>query len=211
MSADRLPTQSPLHTTAWMLTATLLLARLLPAALQPGMFFDGVTHATIARNMAAGEGRFLASGVVRPGCDYHEAADARVLAGVAAVSRAGRSFLGRKALFGDAGHRHGGDHRGDVAAVACAIGRSCAIARGCRLRSGRACRAWAWMYDSNMLENTLGLFALGERLRIAAGREFAAGLARPGRRLAAICLVGAVLSKGPGRHVSADNAAGDRA
>ena len=104
-------------------------------------------------------GRLLASRVVRSRVRLPRTADAGVLDGVAAVSRAGRSFLGRKALFGDRGDRHGGAHRGDLAAAV----RDRPNLRDCSwlpVALWACLPSWAWMYDSNMLENTLGMFAL---------------------------------------------------
>jgi hypothetical protein len=189
------PKHSPLHTTAWMLTATLMLARLLPAALQPGMFFDGVTHATIARNMAAGEGDFWHPVLFGPKCDYHE--------------QPTLAFWLESLLF-----RALGDHFWveKLYSVLLAIGTAAIIAGIWRqlLRDRPELRdcswlpvalwvclpSWAWMYDSNMLENTLGFFALASvyaSLRAASSpRAWLAWTAA-----AALSLIAAVLSKGP--------------
>ena len=195
MIAVRLPTKSPLHTTAWMLTATLLLARLLPAALQPGMFFDGVTHATIARNMAIGEGDFWHPVLFGPACDYHE--------------QPTLAFWLESLLF-----RLFGDHFWveKLYSAMLAVGTAAIIAviwrRLLRDRAELAnCSwlpvaiwaclpSWAWMYDSNMLENTLGLFALASvYASLRAANSQGAWLAWTAA--AAICLAAAVLSKGP--------------
>src|SRR5438445_8751477 len=65
--------RSPLHVTGWLIVAALIAFRLLPGLVRPGMFFDGVTHAAIARNMAAGTGDFWHP-VFSPndGTGYHE-------------------------------------------------------------------------------------------------------------------------------------------
>jgi chromate transport protein ChrA len=178
-----------------MLTAALLLARLLPAALQPGMFFDGVIHATIARNMAIGDGDFWHPVLFGPGCDYHE--------------QPTLAFWLESLLF-----RVFGDHFWveKLYSTILAVATAAVIAAIWRLllRDRPALRdcswlpvalwaclpGWAWMYDSNMLENTLGLFALGSvyaSLRAAISpRAWLAWTAA-----AAICLAGAVLAKGP--------------
>ncbi|MBC7774554.1 MAG: glycosyltransferase family 39 protein [Phycisphaerae bacterium] len=46
------------HKTFWLLTAAVFIALLLPVLVQHGMFLDGVTHASIAKNMANGLGGF---------------------------------------------------------------------------------------------------------------------------------------------------------
>lgn len=184
-----------LHKTAWMLVGALLLARLLPSAVQPGMFFDGVTYATIARNMAVGNGDFWHPAIFGPGCDYHEAPTL--------------AFWLESLMF-----RALGDHFWveKLYSALMGLGTAALIVATWRLlfRDRPALRdcswmpvalwlclpAWAWMYDSNMLENTLGLFALASvyaSLRAAySPRRWIGWIA-----LAAVCLVGAVLSKGP--------------
>jgi hypothetical protein len=195
MSGIDRPTRSPLHTTAWMLTATLLLARLLPAALQPGMFFDGVTHATIARNMAAGTGDIWHPVLFGPACDYHE--------------QPTLAFWMESLLF-----RVLGDHFWveKLYSVIVAISTAALIAATWRLLLRdramlRDCSwlpvamwaclpAWAWMYDSNMLENTLGMFALASvYASLQAANSPRAWLGWTA--VAALALLGAVLSKGP--------------
>ena len=52
--------------TGWLFVAALMALRLLPGLAQPGMFFDGVTYATISRNLAGGVGD-LAHPVFAPG------------------------------------------------------------------------------------------------------------------------------------------------
>jgi hypothetical protein len=65
--------QRAIALTGWAMTLALAVFRLFPAIVQPGMFFDGVAYATIARNMAAGVGSFwhpaFSSGA---GADFHE-------------------------------------------------------------------------------------------------------------------------------------------
>jgi len=192
---QQLPTRSPLHSTAWMLTATLLLARLLPAALQPGMFMDGVTYATIARNMAAGEGDFWHPVLFGPGCDTHE--------------QPPLTYWMESLLF-----RVLGDHFWveKLYSVMMAIGTVALIAAIWRLLLRdrpelRDCSwlpvamwaclpSWSWMYDSNLMENTLGLFALASvyaSLRAANSPRAWLGWTVA----AALALTGAVLAKGP--------------
>ncbi len=190
-----LPRDSRLHKTAWILVCTLLLARLLPSAAQPGMFFDGVTYATIARNMAVGNGDVWHPAIFGPGCDYHEAPTL--------------AFWLESMLF-----RAFGDHFWveKLYSALMGLGTAALVAATWRLlfRHRPALRdcswlpvtiwllvpAWGWMYDSNMLENTLGLFALASvyaSLRAAySSRRWLAWIA-----VAAVCLVGAVQSKGP--------------
>jgi len=207
----------PSHITAWMLTAALMLARLLPSALQPGMFFDGVTWATIARNMAIGNGNLWHPVLFGPGCDIHE--------------QPTLAFWLESLLF-----RLLGDHFWveKLYSVIVAIATAWLIAATWRsmLRDRPALRdcswlpvalwlcvpSWAWMYDSNLLENTLGLFALASvyALLRAAGSPSVVGTLRvPNQHaeradytrqnpawlawtgIAAICLIAAVLSKGP--------------
>lgn len=189
------PHTTPLHTTAWMLTATLLLVRLLPAALQPGMFFDGVLHATIARNMAAGEGDLWRPVWFGPKCDYHE--------------QPTLAFWLESLFF-----RVFGDHFWveKLYSVLLAIGMAGLIAATWRhLLRDRPLLArcswlpivlwaslpgWAWIYDSNMLENTLGLFALASVYALLRAAD-SPRLWLAWTAAAAGCLTAAVLSKGP--------------
>ena len=202
------PKHSPLHTTAWMLTATLMLARLLPAALQPGMFFDGVTHATIARNMAAGEGDFWHPVLFGPKCDYHE--------------QPTLAFWLESLLF-----RVLGDHFWveKLYSAMLAIGTAAIIAGIWRqlLRDRPELRDCSWLpvalwallakLGVDVRQQHAGkharLVRAGQRVRIASGREFAAGMARLDGGGRAELDRGRAL-EGAGRNVSVDYAAGDR-
>jgi hypothetical protein len=189
------PRNAPLHTTAWMLTATLLLARLLPAAAQPGMFFDGVTLAAISRNMAAGEGDFWHPVMLGPTSDYHEQPPLALWMESLLFRALGDHFWVEK-----------------LYSAMMAVGTAAMIAATWRLllrdwpelRDGSwlpvalwACLpSWAWMYGGNMLENTLGLFAIAgvfALLRAANSPRAWIGWTA----VAAMCLTGAVLTKGP--------------
>ena len=48
----------PKLSTGWIITTTVFMALLLPSLVQQGMFLDGVSYASIARNMAEGKGSF---------------------------------------------------------------------------------------------------------------------------------------------------------
>jgi hypothetical protein len=197
MPAPRLSNRSPLAVTGWLLVAAVIAFRLLPGLVRPGMFFDGVTHAAIARNMAAGVGDFWHP-VFSPadGAGYHE----QPPLGFSLESLFFRTF---------------GDHFWveklysaviaiATAAAIAAIWRQLAEERT-ELQSldwlpvalWAAIPGWGWMYGNNMLENTLGLFttlAVYAILRAATSRTApsVAWLAAGGA-----CVVAAVLSKGP--------------
>ena len=196
MSTINRPQRSPLHTTAWMLTATLMLARLLPAALQPGMFFDGVTHATIARNMAAGEGDFWHPVLFGPSCDYHEQPPLAFWMESRLFSLLGDHFWVEK-----------------LYSALLAIGTAILAATWRLLLRDRpelrdcswlpvslwvCLPSWGWMYDSNMLENTLGLFAIASvYASLRAANSPRAWLGWTAAAQAAGLTGHAVLSKGP--------------
>ncbi|HEV3417390.1 MAG TPA: glycosyltransferase family 39 protein, partial [Pirellulales bacterium] len=187
---------SPLVVTGWMLTGALIAFRLLPGIVQPGMFFDGVTHATIARNLAIGVGDpwhpvFSAA----DGAGYHE--------------QPPLGFVLESFFF-----RAFGDHfwveklysalTGIVTAVLIAavwrrLVRESAILRDVAwlpVALWVILPGWGWMYENNLLENTLGMFAVLAVYSISrvgdSGRAAPAWLAAGAAGIAA-----AVLSKGP--------------
>jgi hypothetical protein len=195
MSSQNESRRSPLSMTAWMLTGALLIVRLLPAAAQPGMFFDGVTYATIAKNMSVGVGDLWHPVLFGPASDYYESPTL--------------PFWFQSQLF-----RVFGDHFWVEKLYSAMLGIATAalIAATWRwlLRDRPRLRdcswlpvvlwlilpSWAWMYDSNMLENSLGLFAIASVYASLRAADSPRGwIAWVG--LAATCLMGAVLSKGP--------------
>ncbi len=163
--------QSALTATGWLLTFALAVFRLFPGIVQPGMFFDGVTYATIARNMAAGVGSFwhpVFSGGA--GADFHEqpplafwleslwfrvfgdhywvekcySATTVVLTGIVIVAiwrRLSRSLLP------------------EGTSIANSQQPTANSLSWLPLCLWIALPGWAWIYENNMLENTLGLFA----------------------------------------------------
>jgi 4-amino-4-deoxy-L-arabinose transferase-like glycosyltransferase len=202
MPALRLSNRSPLALTGWLLTAAIIAFRLLPGLARPGMFFDGVTHAAIARNMAAGTGDFWHP-VFSPadGAGYHE-----------------QPPLGfwLESLF----FRALGDHFWveKLFSAVIALATAAAIAAIWRRLAGEraelrnldwlpvalwaAMPGWGWMFGNNMLENTLGLFttlAVYAILRASDTRGSTSHVARRSLCLAlgAACIVAGVLSKGP--------------
>ncbi|HEV2972045.1 MAG TPA: glycosyltransferase family 39 protein [Pirellulales bacterium] len=198
--------RSPLTATGWLLAAALIAFRLLPGLLQPGMFFDGVTHATIARNLAIGVGDpWHPVFSTADGAGYHEQPPLGFVL---------ESFFFR--AFGDRFwvEKLYSALTGVVTAVLIAtiwrrlVGESALTPTlSQREREMRDCAwlpvalwvilpGWGWMYENNLLENTLGMFAafaVYALLRAAdSGRAAPAWLAAGAAGIAA-----AVLSKGP--------------
>lgn len=202
MPALRLSNRSPLALTGWLIATAVIAFRLLPGLARPGMFFDGVTHAAIARNMAAGVGDFWHP-VFSPadGDGYHE--------------QPPLGFWLESRFFRVLGDHYWVEKLYSAVVALATAGAIVAIWR--RLAGGRAefhdldwlpvalwaaVPGWGWMYGNNMLENTLGLFttlAVYEILGASDMRGATWNLARRAGCLAlgAACIVAAVLSKGP--------------
>ncbi len=188
--------RSPIAVTGWCLTIALLLLRLLPMLFQPGMFLDGVIYTSVARNMAAGEGDF-----------WHPHANAGDTAVWYEEPPVG-IWLESLALCAM------GDHYWVEKIYSAITGLLTAVVLGGIWRQlfrerptlgdfswlpaavWIALPSWSWMYQNNMLENTLGLFATASvycSLRAtAAARTWLPWLAA-----AALCTLAAVLTKGP--------------
>ena len=196
MSESGPSNRSPLRVTGWLVVAALIAFRLLPGLVRPGMFFDGVTHAAIARNMAVGVGHFWHP-IFSPndGAGYHEQPPFGFWLESLLFRALGDHFWVEKvysALVGLA-----------TAAVICAIWRRLAgdrdDLRNCDwlpLALWAAIPGWGWMYVNNMLENTLGLFtalAVYAILRASDGGRAASLWLVAG----AAAIASAVLSKGP--------------
>ncbi len=202
MPALRLSNRSPLALTGWLIAVAVIAFRLLPGLGRPGMFFDGVTHAAVARNMAVGTGDFWHP-IFSPadGAGYHE--------------QPPLGFWLESLVF-----RALGDHfwveklYSAIVALATAV----TIAAIWRRLAGERAKlhnldwlpvavwaampGWGWMFGNNMLENTLGLFttlAVYAILRATDTRGSTSHLARRAGCLVlgAACIVAAVLSKGP--------------
>ncbi len=187
----------PVRITGWLLVAALIAFRLLPGLAQPGMFFDGLTHAAIARNMAAGVGDFWHP-VFSPadGAGYHE--------------QPPLGFWLESLLF-----RVCGDHFWVEKLYAAATGLLTGLLIAAiwrRLLRDDELRlldwlpvalwvglpGWGWMYGNNMLENTLGLFsalAVYSLLRASDGPAVLGRLAWLAAGAGAI--MAGVLGKGP--------------
>src|SRR6185312_7247114 len=85
--------KSAAYFTGWLLTITVIICRLLPMSVQTGMFFDGVTYATIARNMAIGAGdlwhpTFLVKAADEPSAAATPEAETQVATKIDAVADA---------------------------------------------------------------------------------------------------------------------------
>ena len=190
------PSRSPWLATGWWLMAALLLARLLPMAVRPGMFFDGVTYAAIARNMAQGNGDFWHLHLTPQATqEWFDAPPLALWLESLLFSACGDHFWVEK-----------------LYSAITALGTAVLLAMIWRMLVGgqsewwnyawlpvalwAAVPSWAVMYGSNMLENTLGLFAAASvycSLRAAkCGRHWLAWTI-----VAALGLLGATLSKGP--------------
>ncbi len=230
MAPQESPRRSAAYFTGWLLTVAVILCRLLPMSVQTGMFFDGVTYATIARNMAIGVGdfwhpMFLVKGVSGTGLPPARRTQMRSSENTDAVgSSATRDFTSEGEFyehpplalwFESLLFRLLGDHYWveKLYSALTAIGTAAIIAAIWRLLFRvrpefaeynwlpvvwwAAIPTWAWLYGSNMLENTLGLFAIMSvyaSLRAAyAGPRAMIGWTV----LAAGCVLGAVLCKGP--------------
>jgi hypothetical protein len=151
--------RSSLAVTGWLLTAALIAFRILPGLAQPGMFFDGVTYATISRNLAIGVGDLAHPCLVPGDAGFYDSPPL--------------GFLLESGFF-----RALGDHywvEKLYSALTGLITAALIVAIWRRLVGNRdelrrlswlpvalwvAVPGWGWMYSNNMLENTLGLFAV---------------------------------------------------
>jgi 4-amino-4-deoxy-L-arabinose transferase-like glycosyltransferase len=151
--------RSSLAITGWLLTAALIAFRILPGLAQPGMFFDGVTYATISRNLAIGVGDLAHPCLVPGDAGFYDSPPL--------------GFLLESGFF-----RALGDHYWVEKLYSALTGLTTAaliVAIWRRLVGNRdelrrlswlpvalwvAVPGWGWMYSNNMLENTLGLFAV---------------------------------------------------
>jgi hypothetical protein len=221
--ADR----SSVAVTGWLFTAALMALRLLPGLAQPGMFFDGVTYATISRNLSIGIGDLSHPSFVPGDSGFYDSPPL--------------GFLLQAGFF-----RALGDHywiEKLYSALTGVVTAALIVAIWKRLVGHRddlrglswlpvalwvAVPGWGWMYSNNMLENTLGMFAVlavyaalrvsqcpvGNGLRAVPGAMASVGssgaperhrgrsLQRSARPLAwlivaAAAILAAVLSKGP--------------
>jgi hypothetical protein len=190
------PARSATATVGWLIALVLVAARVLPWLLRPGMFFDGVIYATISRNMAVGIGdawHLVFSTTQWP--DFHEAPPL--------------AFVLESLLF-----RLLGDHFWVEKLYSVLTGLATAVMIAAIWRRlvdfhapWRHCSwlpvllwlilpGWMTVYGNNLLEGTMGLFAI---LAVYAalradegGRAACAWLP-----LAAASVVAALLSKGP--------------
>lgn len=182
----------------WLLLSVVLSLHFLPRLLTQSMFFDGLIYASIARNLAGGDGslwhlRF--SETLFPDFAEHpplgiwlQAAAFRVFGDTLAVEKSLALLqlaLGGGLLFAIVKRLLRG--RGDAHCIAI-------LSLVLALVAGRL----SWTFANNMLESTLTLFALvAVYLGIAAceaeSRGRRAGLAG----MAGLCVAAALLAKGP--------------
>ncbi len=150
---------SRLAVTGWLLTAALIAFRLLPGIAQPGMFFDGVTYATISRNLASGVGD-LAHPIFAPGDKgFYDSPPLGFLLEAGLFRALGDHYWVEKLYSALTGFV--------TAALIVAIWRQLVGNRDDLRRLSWlpvalwvAVPGWGWMYSNNMLENTLGMFAV---------------------------------------------------
>jgi 4-amino-4-deoxy-L-arabinose transferase-like glycosyltransferase len=150
--------RSPLAVTGWLLTAALIAVRLLPGLAQPGMFFDGVTYATISRNLAIGVGDLAHPSLVPGDAGFYDSPPLGFLLESGFFRALGDHYWVEKLYSALTGlitavlivaiwRRLVGDHDGLRRLSWLPVALWTAVP------------GWGWMYSNNMLENTLGLFA----------------------------------------------------
>ena len=167
---------SPWAATGWWLTAALLLARLLPMIAERGMFLDGTIYATLSRNMAIGEGDMWHPHFSFGGeAGYCEMPTLALWLELFAFRLLGDHFWVEKlysALIGLA-------TAGILAATWKLLFRENSKLATCAwlpVALWACLPSWSWMYDNNLLENPLGLFAAASvycslRAALACGRS----------------------------------------
>jgi 4-amino-4-deoxy-L-arabinose transferase-like glycosyltransferase len=181
--------RSSLAITGWLLTAALVAFRLLPGLVQHGMFFDGVTYATISRNLAIGVGDLAHPSLVPGDAGFYDSPPLGFLLEAGFFRAFGDHYWVEKlysALTGVV-----------TAGLIAAIWRRLVGDRDDLRRMSWlpvalwvAVPGWGWMYSNNMLENTLGMFAV-----LAVYAVLRAGVGWP--IIGAAAIAAAVLSKGP--------------
>ena len=188
--------RSPLAITARSVTLSVVIVQLLPSLCRPDMFMDGTIYAAVSRNLALGFGDI-----------WHPAFSPTN--GAAFYEHPPLAFLLESYAF-----RAFGDHfwveklysaLTAVATIAVVIavwrqltGRQSSLAENgwLPILLWAMFKHWSWQYGNNYLENTVGVFATlavyavlraNENQRVLSGWIV----------LAAVCTLGAVLSKGP--------------
>jgi 4-amino-4-deoxy-L-arabinose transferase-like glycosyltransferase len=181
--------RSPLAVTGWLLTAALVAFRLLPGLVQHGMFFDGVTYATISRNLAVGVGELAHPSLVPGDAGFYDSPPLGFLLEAEFFRALGDHYWVEKLYSTLTGVV--------TAGLIVAIWRRLLGDRGDLRRMSWlpvalwvAVPGWGWMYSNNMLENTLGMFAV---LAVYAVLRASVGWLIIG----AVAIAAAVLSKGP--------------
>jgi 4-amino-4-deoxy-L-arabinose transferase-like glycosyltransferase len=205
-----------LAVTGWLLTAALVAFRLLPGLVQHGMFFDGVTYATISRNLAVGVGELAHPSLVPGDAGFYDSPPLGFLLEAGFFRALGDHYWVEKLFSALTGVV--------TAGLIVAIWRRLVGDRGDLRRMSWlpvalwvAVPGWGWMYSNNMLENTLGMFAVlavyailratwAESASSARARSASEGTASSLARrasvacwlvTAAMAIAAAVLSKGP--------------
>ena len=117
MSALPPSDRSSLAVTGWLLTAALIAFRLLPGLAQPGMFFDGVTYATISRNLAIGVGDLAHPSLVPGDAGFYDSPPLVFLLESGFFRALGDHYWVEKIYSALTGIDHGGAHRRDLAAI----------------------------------------------------------------------------------------------
>ncbi len=190
------PNRSPLVFAGWLLTLAAAATLAIPSLVRPGMFFDGLMYATVSRNMAVGIGDawhpvYCASW----GGNFREAPPLAFVLESYCFRLFGDHFWVEKLYSALTGL--------GTALFMLAIWRRLA-------KENRPLRDWGWLpilfwitlpgwmaiYGNNLLEGTMGLFTIAAvyaSLRAAEGwRTMLVWLPA-----AALCIVAALLSKGP--------------
>ncbi len=194
--------RSPWLATGWWLTAALVAARLLPMIAERGMFQDGTIYATLSRNMAIGEGDMWHPHFAFGGeAGYCEMPTLALWLDSFAFRLFGDHFWVEKLYSALAGLA--------TAGVLAAIWRllfrddnKLAALSWLPVALWACIPSWSWMYDNNLLENPLGLFAA-----MSVYCSVRAALARAtGKRsrpvllwivASGVCLAAGIMSKGP--------------
>ncbi|HEX4415031.1 MAG TPA: hypothetical protein VH107_15450, partial [Lacipirellulaceae bacterium] len=187
MSLHANPQRSAAYITGWLLTIAVIVCRLLPMSVQTGMFFDGVTYATIARNMAVGIGDFWHPMILAKSMSDDSSTAVKSASADASSNANTAECSTTDACSDEAFYEHPplalwleslffrlfGDHYWveKLYSALTAIGTAALIAALWRLLLRdrpdlaehtwlpvllwAAIPTWAWLFGSNMLENTL--------------------------------------------------------